>query len=341
MQRRPLLISAASLIFCAALLGPAAGDARSIKMPNPAPEDESIKTIRSGVLNLRVGRPISHDGLTLFPMLPGKNGVSGKKIGGEIRTMDEALEAGSLVVRESGRGVVETLVVENRGDAPVLLMAGEILVGGKQNRTLRQDVLLPPRSGPISIPTYCVEEGRWREKTSKFDSGGALAHPSLRKEALKAAPQAKIWQEVRERSQSAGVQSATGDVQAYYGDKKVVQKVEKGSEAIEKQGFPRNALGVVAVRGDRVVGVDLFAGPYLFAKLRRKVIKTYLLDDPWKIKPVVAGEKEVEGVLRLIADKAWESVPSPGVGRLFRMEGKSAGTALVYRAGVVHLAVLP
>lgn len=340
MQRRPLLISAASLVFCAALLGPNAGDARSLKMPNPGMEDEIVKTIRSGISGLRAGKPVSHDGLTLFPLLPGKNGANGKKIG-EIRTMDEALEAGSLVVRESGRGVVETLLVENRGDAPVLLMAGEILVGGKQNRTLRQDVLLPPRSGPISIPTYCVEEGRWREKTSKFDSGGALAHPSLRKEALKAAPQAEIWREVRERSQSAGVQSATGDVQAYYGDKKVVQKVEKGSEAIEKQGFPKNALGVVAVRGDRVVGVDLFADPSLFAKLRRKVIKTYLLDDPWKIKPGAADEKGVEAILKMIGEKAWESVPSPGVGRLFRMEGKSAGTALVYRAGVVHLAVLP
>lgn len=340
MKRRTFIIPVGLLFLVAALLGPRSGNATTIRGPKPGIEDESIKTIRSGVLGLRVGRPISHDGLTLFPMLPGKNGANGKKIG-EIRTMDEALEAGSLVVRESGRGVVETLLVENRGDAPVLLMAGEILVGGKQNRTLRQDVLLPPRSGPISIPTYCVEEGRWREKTSKFDSGGALAHPSLRKEALKAAPQAKIWREVRERSQSAGVQSATGDVQAYYGDKKVVQKVEKGSEAIEKQGFPKNALGVVAVRGDRVVGVDLFADPSLFAKLRRKVIKTYLLDDPWKIKPGAADEKGVEAILKMIGEKDWESVPSPGVGRLFRMEGKSAGTALVYQAGVVHLAVLP
>ncbi|MEK6815102.1 MAG: DUF6569 family protein [Nitrospirota bacterium] len=340
MKRRTFIIPVGLLFLVAAVLGPEPGDARSIKMPNPGIEDESVKTIRSGVSSLRVGKPISHDGLTLFPLVPGKNGANGKKIG-EIRTMDEALEAGSLVVRESGRGVVETLVVENRGDAPVLLMAGEILVGGKQNRTLRQDVLLPPRSGEVSIPTYCVEEGRWREKTSKFDSGGTLAHPSLRKEALKAAPQAKIWREVRERSQSAGVQSATGDVQAYYGDKKVAQAVEKGAEEIEKRGFPSDALGVVAVRGARVVGVDLFAGPYLFAKLRRKVIKTYLFDDPWKIKPVAGGEKEVEGLLKLLADKAWESVPSPGVGRLFRMEGNSAGTALVYRAGVVHLAVLP
>lgn len=340
MELRPFLIPAVLLFFCTAAFGPGASDARSLKMPNPGTEDEIVKTIRSGISGLRVGKPVSHDGLTLFPMLPSKNGANGKKIG-EIRTMDEALEAGTLVIRESGRGVVETLVVENRGDAPVLLMAGEILSGGKQNRTLRQDVLLPPRSGPVSIPTYCVEEGRWREKTSKFYSGGALAHPSLRKEALKAAPQAKIWQEVRERSQSAGVHSPTGDVQAYYGDKKVVQKVEKGSEAIEKQGFPKDALGVVAVRGDRVVGVDLFADPSLFAKLRRKVIKTYLLDDPWKIKPGAADEKGVEAILKMIGEKDWEAVPSPGIGRLFRMEGKSAGTVLVFRAGVVHLAVLP
>ena len=340
MQRRPLLIPALLLFFCTAAFGPGTSDARALKVPVPGTEDESVKTIRSAVSGLRVGRPVSHGGLTLFPLVPGKDGGSGKKIG-EIRTMDEALEAGSLVIRETGRGVVGTLIGEDRGDAPVLLMAGEILAGGKQNRTLRQDVLLPPRSGDISIPTYCVEEGRWREKTTKFDSGGTLAHPSLRKEALRAAPQAKIWQEVREHSQSAGVHSSTGDVQAYYGDKKVAQAMEKGAEAIERQGFPADAVGVVAVRGDRVIGLDLFAGPSLFAKLRRKVIKTYLLEDPWKIKTGRSSAKEVAAILGHISDRDWESVPSAGVGRLFRMEGKSAGAALVYRGGVVHLAVLP
>ncbi len=341
MNRRAFLISAGLFLLLTVALGPEPGDATTIRGPNRGTEDESVKTIRSAVSGLRVGRPVSHDGLTLFPLVPGKDGgVNGKKIG-EIRTMDEALEAGSLVIRETGRGVVETLIVENRGDAPVLLMAGEILAGGKQNRTLRQDVLLPPRSGDISIPTYCVEEGRWREKTTKFDSGGTLAHPSLRKEALRAAPQAKIWQEVREHSQSAGVHSSTGDVQAYYSDKKVAQAMEKGAEAIERQGFPADAVGVVAVRGDRVIGLDLFAAPSLFAKLRRKVIKTYLLEDPWKIKTGRSSGKEVAAILGRLSDRDWESVPSAGVGRLFRMEGKSAGAALVYRGGVVHLAVLP
>src|SRR5512144_837731 len=72
----------------------------------------------------------------------------------EIVTLDEARARGALTVVERDQASVPELIAENRGKTHVLLLAGEILVGGKQNRVLREDLLLPPRSGPRNIAVY-------------------------------------------------------------------------------------------------------------------------------------------------------------------------------------------
>src|SRR5262245_49563303 len=63
------------------------------------------------------------------------------------RTLDEALAAGDLEVTEiSEAGSVPTLKVTNKGEELVFLMAGEQLVGAKQNRVLNASIMVPGRS---------------------------------------------------------------------------------------------------------------------------------------------------------------------------------------------------
>src|SRR5262249_54771877 len=76
-----------------------------------------------------------------------------------VATLDEAQGSGALLITERGSATVPELIVDNRGKTHVLLLAGEILVGGRQNRVLREDILLPPLSGPRPISVYCVEQG--------------------------------------------------------------------------------------------------------------------------------------------------------------------------------------
>ena len=88
-----------------------------------------------------------------------------------IETLEDA-RAAARSRSPSGAAVarVPDVVVDNRGKSHVLLLAGEILVGGKQNRVLREDILLPPLSGARPIGVYCVEQGRWNEGRRDFES---------------------------------------------------------------------------------------------------------------------------------------------------------------------------
>jgi hypothetical protein len=94
-------------------------------------------------------------------------------------SLEEALAKGRLRVNETGS--VNELTVENVGSDEVFVQAGEIVKGGRQDRVLSMDLLLPPGSGRVPIAAFCVESGRWaargHEDPSQF-STAAAAMPS-------------------------------------------------------------------------------------------------------------------------------------------------------------------
>jgi len=79
-------------------------------------------------------------------------------------TMDRAIAENVLVVTEKGGGSVPVVVVENRSATHhVFIMAGEVVAGGKQTRTVRQDVVLAPGQ-QVNLGVFCIEAHRWNGK---------------------------------------------------------------------------------------------------------------------------------------------------------------------------------
>jgi hypothetical protein len=116
-------------------------------------------------------------------------------------TLDEGLRSGEVVVTEAGKvqplirrpprptvhygDQVNQLVLVNNSDRPLILLAGEIVTGGKQDRVVGKDRIVPPKSDPIDLSVFCVEPGRWVETSSNFRGFDALmAQPSVRKRAM-------------------------------------------------------------------------------------------------------------------------------------------------------------
>ena len=94
-------------------------------------------------------------------------------------TLQEALAKGSVKVDETGS--VNELTVENLGNDEVFVQAGDIVKGGRQDRVLSVDLLLPPHSGQVSIAAFCVEHGRWSargDEDAGLFSGAPNAMPS-------------------------------------------------------------------------------------------------------------------------------------------------------------------
>jgi hypothetical protein len=164
MQRRSLLaLAALSLPFC-------------------LPSGSMVARAESGY---RITGPVVHENLAVYF-------VHGASSAGAVPlTLAEALEAKAVRVVETGN--VNELVIENLGDREIFVQSGDIVKGGQQDRVLSVSLVLPPRSGRISIAAFCVEQGRWSrrgvEDAGQFASAAAAVPSRAAKLAIQAAPQ--------------------------------------------------------------------------------------------------------------------------------------------------------
>ena len=261
----------------------------------------------------------------------------------EILTLDESRARGVLTVLERPQASVPDLIAENRGKTHVLLLAGEILVGGKQNRVLREDLLLPPHSGPRNIAVYCVEQGRWNEGRKDFESRGSVVQPSVRSQVLQKAEQSRIWSGVAAASRSVAAPSATGSYQAIYDKPEVKVHLEHTTRSFEPAVAP-TAVGAAVFVGPNLAGVDCFHAPGLFAREWPKLLRAYALDaygtaaGAWD---EAAGRARADGLLRAAARVDGGTRGSVGVGRLFEfaLDGRR-GAALLFEGQTIHVAIL-
>ncbi len=118
----------------------------------------------------RLSGPVVHGNLAVYF-------VHGKSAPGKVPlTLEEAMAKGTVKVRETSN--VNQLEIENLGPEEVFVQSGDIVKGGKQDRTLMVSLVLPPKSGAIPIASFCVEEGRWaargREDVKSFSTASTM-----------------------------------------------------------------------------------------------------------------------------------------------------------------------
>jgi hypothetical protein len=118
-------------------------------------------------------------------------------------TLSEALAQHLVVVKETGN--VQELIIENlSGKTTVFLNAGDIVKGGRQDRTVRDDLILPPDSGKVALASFCVEHGRWTKRSTEDAAVFGLNDMVLSSRKLKMAAryeanQSDVWSGVAEQ----------------------------------------------------------------------------------------------------------------------------------------------
>jgi hypothetical protein len=139
--------------------------------------------------------PYTHENLAVYLI----GGAGDSEL--ELLTLEEAITQSKVLVHETGD--VNELAIENLSDQAVFVQADEIVKGGKQDRVLAVDLVLPPRSGKVPIASFCVERGRWSrrgaEDPASFQGGVILALPSkeLKLASRGRRSQQEVWANVR------------------------------------------------------------------------------------------------------------------------------------------------
>ncbi len=271
----------------------------------------------------KVLEPIRHGNLTVFPVVAAKSYPTG-----EFITLDEGLRSADVIVTEAGsvQGLVRRpgtplrhdgaevnrLVLVNNSKRPLLLLAGEVVSGGKQDRVIGKDRIVPAESDPIDLSVFCVEHGRWVASSEHFGASesmyGAAVHgmpnapapmaimvqPSVRAKAMADKNQQEVWDEVSKQKEalvarvapSAPSAAATiGGVTSYakanenqevrkYVDS-MAKPIEENYQSLIRQLRDRNAVGVVVAVNGRIIWADMFASTDLLSKYWPKLVRSY------------------------------------------------------------------
>ncbi len=242
--------------------------------------------------------PITKGNLSLFPVVGGKNANTT-----ELLTLDEGLRSGAVIVTEAGslQGLVRPgtrrpqlgtaevnrLVLVNNSNRPLLLLAGEVVTGGKQDRVIGVDRIVPAKSEPVDLSVFCVEPGRWVASSEHFGSmNSAMAQPSVRLPAMALRDQNSVWEyaaEARAGMAKAAPQAASA-IRGTTSYAKVMQNpdVERKVASIAadysslmKELRKVGAKGVVVAVNGRITWADVFASTDLLEEYWQKLIRSY------------------------------------------------------------------
>jgi len=279
--------------------------------------------------------PIRHGNLTVFPVVAAKSYPTD-----EFITLDDGLRSGDVVVTEAGsvQGLirrhatpavrndgaqVNRLVLVNNSKRPLLLLAGEMVTGGKQDRVIGKDRIVPAESDPVDLSVFCVEPGRWVAASDHFGASEAMygsaatgsklnapapmammAQPSVRAKAMADKNQGEVWAEVRKQqtlvangaiggvppsaSQTSSYARLMENAEVKQQVDAVARPIEQNYQSLIRQLRDRNAAGVVVAVNGRIIWADVFASTGLLEKYWPKLVRSYASE------AVVTRAKDVE-----------------------------------------------
>src|SRR5437868_9116230 len=109
----------------------------------------------------------TYENLRLYPVYARKEFTDAFKAVGNYMSLEEALQKKKVKIREKGSGgTVNTLSIENLSSDTIIVICGDVVKGGQQDRIIQKDMLLQPKSGKKNLDVFCVESGRWSPRSN-------------------------------------------------------------------------------------------------------------------------------------------------------------------------------
>jgi hypothetical protein len=245
---------------------------------------EDIEKAGSDIYSL--SGPYTCKNLTIFLVH-----ADAKDSNAKFMTLQEALSQKKAIVTETG--TVNTLSIENvSGDVHIYIQSGDIVRGGKQDRTLGSDYVIGPKSGKIPISSFCVERGRWQKRGNEGVNEFSVSNRILPSKGLKIAAnynnsQRYVWDEVdsfqnklsSNLGKSVKSEQSASSLQLTLEDKdvdKAVQEYINLFSNLVKNGD--GAVGFAFAINGKVEGAEIYSSRELFEKLWPKLLQACSLE---------------------------------------------------------------
>lgn len=282
-----------------------------------------------------VGLPITRMGVSLFPLYLHQRApliASGRVPG--------------LTVEELPAAEVPVVRLGNASGVPVLVPAGTVVEGGRQNRVLTTSVLVPAAT-VLDVPVSCVQAGRW-SGMGTFGLAASMAPRRVRRASTasvrdqlnrggqRRADQGRVWAEVDAELERNGVRSPDRDLLELARAREHDAAWRAAVDELVARGPLPGQVGIVVAHGARVVAADLFATPDLLAVNWEALVRSHLGE---RVAPPHTAPSATRALtfLRRFASAPSRVVPGAGLGREQHVDDpRIAGQALVLDDVLVH-----
>lgn len=227
----------------------------------------------------RISGPYAHENLAVY-LIHGADTHTGRALVPLARALEQKL------ARISETSEVNRLLVENVSAEPVFIQAGEIVKGGKQDRVVGSDLILPPRSGKIAVPAHCVEQGRWSKRGAEaaehFESAKAYASDRALKLANHKGEQARVWSNIA-KIQGQLRDKLGAEIRARQSDSSLQLTLEHERVQRATDGYVKALEGLLAAHPDaigyafaisgRLSAAEVYGAHALFVELWPKLLR--------------------------------------------------------------------
>lgn len=253
--------------------------------------DYTDTTLGNAVFN--IAEPISYKNLQIFPIRGTFNITERTYI-----ALEEAMEKKYVDVVETEQ--VNELKLNNTSDQYIFLHSGDIVKGGKQDRTIQYDVIIPPKEKNIPIASFCVERGRWNqrvdahgnaERTEGFSASKYnVSSRKMKVAAKKESDQGKMWMEVSKQQEKI-VSNVKGNYDTTFflsnnspssmlltlEDSTITELRKRYKENLSSLLNMPDIVGLAYAVNGEVYGIDLFNSG-VFLSLREKMIDGFIVE---------------------------------------------------------------
>jgi hypothetical protein len=278
----------------------------------------------------------------------------------EYVSLKEALEKNIVRVNETDN--VNSLTAENLSHRHhVFIQSGDIVKGGKQDRTIGQDVVLSPKSGKVSLDAFCVEQARWQprgtENAHQFSSSKKrLSSKELKIAAKRAKSQDEVWKAVEQEQQKLSrmlgksVKSRVSDssLQLTFEDEDLGKASNAYTEALSLKGLKnRDIVGYAYTINGAFNTADIYESNDLFAKMWVKALEAAAYEAvaaPEPVKPLGTAPS-TEYITQQINDGLQGKIDSRKDYQNSRLISREAKHNYVFetqnkKGGMIHLNVI-